>query len=137
MAKKQVRKSHEEYLDDLGEALVDRGEFEAKLAQLYQDKIDWRKAARHAKWFSEDRYDKWSNYYAVKADICHLKKVIASNNRKIEVLEDRVASFGIPAPVEPEPADGQAQPAEAEVAPNNDKEPKITYFTEADFEDAD
>ena len=125
---KTIKKSYEEYLDDLGNALMDRGEYDARLAELYQDKVELRKLARRAKWFSEDRYNKWADFYACKANIQHMKKVIQCNNNKIEALENRIAAFGIPTPI----GGCDTQP-EAEVAASKHDGPPISFFSEADF----
>ena len=99
MMTKTSKKSYEEYLSDLGDALMDRGEYDAKLAELLQEKRTLKKLARRAKWFSEDRYNKWADYYACRAEIERTKKIINRNNRKIDALENRIAAFGIPTPV--------------------------------------
>lgn len=134
MSKASTVKTYNECLDDLGEALMDRGEFEAKLAQLRKDKIKWLKAALCARWFSEDRYDKWASYYATKAKICGLKKVIANNNRKIAALESRLAAFGAPASTK-SGSEEDCATVDAKVVPDDD--PNITYYQNAGFEDAD
>ena len=131
-------KTHKEYLEDLDKALMDRGKFEAKLTQLQEDKIKWLKAALLAKWFTEDRYDKWSNYFATKASICRLKREISNNNRKIASLESRLAAFGVPAS---ESEDDCVKTVDAEVVPDDDEDDDVTYFQNdglnAGFEDAD
>lgn len=128
-------KTDKEYLEDLGEALKERGRLEASLAQLQVEKKEWFKAAWRAKWFSEDRYEKWANYFTTKARICHLKKAIAGNNHKISTLESRIAAFGVPASTGSEE---DCVEVDAEVVPDDD--PNITFFQNdglnAGFEDA-
>ena len=125
---KTIKKSYEEYLNDLGEALMDRGELDVRLTELLQEKKMLKRLARRAKWFSEDRYNKWADYYACRAEIERTKKIINNNNRKIDALENRIAAFGIPTPT----AD---TPSEAEVVTPEHDGPTITYFSEADLAD--
>ncbi len=127
----KTRKSYEEYLDDLGNALMDRGEFDATLCQLYQTKKELRKQARKAKWFSEERYEKWAEYYTCRADIVRMERTIRHNNRKIEAIENCIARFGIP----PQPEDAEPEHVEAEQVDPPSGGPKISYFSEADFDD--
>ena len=127
----KTRKTYEEYLDDLGNALMDRGEFEATLAQLYRTKKELRKQARKAKWFSEERYEKWAEYYTCKADIVRMERTIRHNDRKIDAIENCIARFGIPPQESEEPEHVEAE----QVSPNGG--PNISYFTEADFQDDD
>lgn len=129
----KTRKSYEEYLDDLGNALMDRGEFEATLAQLIRTKKDLRKQAKRAKWFSEERYNKWAEYFACKADIVHMQKMIRHNDRKIEAIENCIARFGIP----PEKTGDEPEHVEAEQASPPHSNPTITFFNESDFQDQD
>ena len=128
-------KTDKEYLEDLGEALKERGRLEAKLAQLKGDKKAWFKAAWRAKWFTEDRYNKWSNYYATKASICRLKKEISDNNHKITKLESCLAAFGVPASAKSGPEDDCVKTVDAEVVSDEDADPNITYYKNAGFED--
>lgn|GEM_PF-3437657 len=129
----KTRKTYDEYLDALGEALMDRGEFEATLAQLIREKKDLRKQAKRAKWFSEERYDKWAEYFSCKADIVRVKKTIRHNDRKIAGLENCIARFGIP----PEPPAEEPEHVEAEQVNPPHGDPSITFFNESDFQDQD
>ena len=129
MMSKTIKKSYEELLDDLGEALMDRGELDVRLTELCQEKKMLKKMARRAKWFSEDRYSKWADFYACRAEIEHVKKIINGNNRKIDALENRIAAFGIPTP-------SADTPSEAEVVTPEHDGPAVTYFGEADLAEA-
>ena len=129
MMSKTIKKSYEELLDDLGEALMDRGELDVRLTELCQEKKMLKKMARRAKWFSEDRYSKWADFYACRAEIEHVKKIINGNNRKIDALENRIAAFGIPTP-------SADTPSEAEVVTPEHDGPAVTYFSEADLAEA-
>jgi len=112
--------SYKELLDDLGYALINRGKFDAELAELEREKVALKKMARRAKWFSEKRYKAWANYFTCMADIVHMKRIISNNNRRIAELEDSIAYFGIPTSDE----------YEAESDPN------FITLEEADFENS-
>lgn len=89
---KKRRKTYPELLNALGSALLKRGELEDELANYIQARRDQRSVARQAKWFSEDRYLKWAEYYQIKANIVAVRDDIKRNNLTIAHLEDEISA---------------------------------------------
>lgn len=89
---KKRKKTYPELLNNLGQALLRRGELEDELANYIQARHDQRIVARQAKWFSEDRYLKWAEYYQIKANIVAVREDIKRNNLTIAHLEDEISA---------------------------------------------
>jgi hypothetical protein len=89
---KKRKKTYPELLNALGNALLKRGELEDELANYIQARHDQRCVARQAKWFSEDRYLKWAEYYQIKASIVAVREDIKRNNLTITHLEDEISA---------------------------------------------
>lgn len=92
MAETNKRKRpYAELLNNLGQALLERGQLADELYNTIAAKREKRKEANNSKWFSEERYIRRAEYYQLKANIVAIRRDIKANRLKIAHLEDQIS----------------------------------------------
>lgn len=101
-------------LTRLGLALQNREALKSKRTYLIRERNLAKKIARRAKWFSEDRYNKFSVYWEIKAELAALKVEAKENEKLIAKLEKQIAKTYYNTPEGAEMQEALNNPAQPE-----------------------